>query len=108
MARIDNPTTLSWDEARFDARDVLMICTGLITDIHRLRDIYHVLAYMTGGPVHMNEFRTAMEECRAYLLYEHPEFARLRPPRGAQQEEIDQWIEDQALRIGGVVAVRRH
>ncbi|HET9699915.1 MAG TPA: hypothetical protein VFP70_03245 [Burkholderiales bacterium] len=108
MAHLDHRKMLSWDEARFDARDVLTICTGLIPDIHRLPDIYRVLAYMTGGTVRMSEFGTAMLECQAYLLHDHPELARLRPPRGASEEEVYQWLEEHAIRIGGVLPVRRH
>lgn len=108
MAPIDSRSTLSWDEARFDARDVLTICTGLIPDIHRLPEIYRVLAYMTGGLVRMNEFATAMLECQAYLLHDHPELARLRPPRDGSEEEIYQWIEEHSISIGGTLLVRRH
>lgn len=108
MAHLDDRNTLSWDEARFDARDVLTICTGLIPDIHRLPDIYRVLAYMTGGLVRMNEFGKAMIECQAYLLHEHPELARIHPPRKANADETYQWLEEQALRLGGVLPVKRH
>lgn len=108
MAHIDNRSALSWNYARFDARDVLTICTGLIPDIHRLPDIYRVLAYMTGGMVRMNEFGIAMLECQAYLLHDYPALARLRPPRGASEDEVYQWLEEQAISVGGVLSVRRH
>jgi hypothetical protein len=108
MAHVDKCNTLSWDEARFDARDVLTICTGLIPDIHRLPDIYRILAYMTGGVVRMNEFGKAMIECQAFLLHERPELARLRPPRKATPEETYQWLEEQALRLGGALSIKRH
>ena len=108
MAQLDDQSLLSWDEARFDARDVLTVCTGLIPDIRRLPEIYRVLAHMTGGVVRMNEFGSAMLECQAYLLHDHPELARLHPPRGGSEEELYQWIEELALRLGGVLPVRRH
>jgi hypothetical protein len=108
MAHIDNRNTLAWDEDRFDARDVLAICTGVLPDIHRLPDIYRVLAYMTGGTVRMSEFGAAMTECQAYLLHDYPHLARLRPPRGANAEQTYQWLEEQALRLGGALPVRRH
>ncbi len=108
MARLNDRSVESWDESRFDARDVLTICTGLIPDIHRLPDIYRVLGYMTGGVVRMNEFETAMQECKAYLLHDYPQLTRLRPPRGAGNEEVYQWLEEQALKFGGALPVRRH
>lgn len=108
MAHIDKPDVRSWDESSFDARDVLTICTGLIPDIHRLPEIYRVLAYMTGGVVRMNDFGTAMRECQSYVLHDYPELGTLRPPRVESEEEIYQWIEEQALKLGGVLPVKRH
>ena len=108
MARIDKRKIQSWDESSFDARDVLTVCTGLIPDIRRLPEIYRVLAYMTGGLVRMNEFGTAMRECQSYVLHDHPELGMLRPPRTESAEEVYQWLEDQALRLGGIIAVKRH
>jgi len=108
MAKIDKRNIQSWDESSFDARDVLTICTGLIPDIHRLPDIYRVLAYMTGGVVRMNEFGAAMRECHAYVLHDYPALGKLRPPRTDSEEEVYQWLEEQALRLGGIIAVKRH
>lgn len=108
MARLNDRSVESWDESRFDARDVLTICTGLIPDIHRLPDIYRVLGYMTGGVVRMNEFQAAMQECQAFLLHDYPQLTRLRPPRGANNDEVYQWLEEQALRLGGALPVKRH
>jgi hypothetical protein len=108
MARIDNPNSQCWDEGCFDARDVLTICIGLIPDIHRLPDIYRVLAYMTGGVVRMNEFGAAMRECQSYMLHDFPELGLIRPPPAADEDELYQWLEEQALRLGGVLPVKRH
>ena len=108
MARLNDGNVESWDESRFDARDVLTVCTGLIPDIRRLPDIYRVLAFMTGGAVRMHEFESAMRECQAYLLHDYPQLARLRPPRAPGGDEAYQWLEEQALKLGGVLPVKRH
>lgn len=108
MAHINKGNVQCWDESSFDARDVLTICTGLIPDIHRLPEIYRVLAFMTGGMVRMNEFGAAMRECQSYVLHDYPELGLLRPPHKESEEEIYQWMEEQALRLGGALPVKRH
>lgn len=108
MGHIDNRSLVPGDECGFDARDVLSICTGLIPDPQRLPSIYHVLGYMTGAPVRICDFEIAMRECKTYLLYAHPELLALEPPNFRCIEDADEWLEDQALRLGGIVTVKRH
>jgi hypothetical protein len=108
MAHMNDARLAPGDECRFDARDVLAICAAVVPDVRRLPDIYHVLGFMTGSPVHMCEFEAAMQECRSYILHQHPELARLRPPRDASDDETYQWLEEEALRLGGIIAVNRH
>jgi len=108
MGHIDKHPFAPSDECGFDARDVLSICTGLIPDPQRLPGIYKVLGYMTGAPVHVSEFETAMRECKTYLLYSHPELLALEPPHFRAIEDAVQWLEEESMRIGGVVTVRRH
>lgn len=108
MGQIDDKRLAPINEYRFDARDVLAICTGVVADVHRLPDIYAVLGFMTGGPVHMSEFEAAMRECRSYLLHQHPEIARLKAPCFASDNDAYQWLEEEALKLSGVVAVTRN
>ncbi len=108
MGHIDKSFQVPSDECGFDARDVLSICTGLIPDPQRLPGIYKVLGYMTGAPVRISEFETAMRECKTYLLYSHPELLALELPDFGCIEDAAQWLEDEASRLGGVVTVKRH
>lgn len=108
MGHIDKQSVAPEEECCFDARDVLSICTGLVPDPQRLPGIYRVLGYMTGAPVRLGDFETAMRECKSYLLYSHPELLALDPPNFRSLEDADQWLEDQALQLGGVIIVTRH
>jgi hypothetical protein len=108
MGHIEDKRLVPTNEHGFDARDVLAICTGVVADVHRLPDIYAVLGFMTGSPVRMSEFEAAMRECRSFLLHQHPEIARLKAPCFTSDNEAYQWLEEEALKLSGVIAVTRN
>lgn len=57
----------------FHLGDVLSITTGKLMSNRHMDGIYEILNFMTGDNLFTHQLSGAMDECRPYLLQQHPQ-----------------------------------
>lgn len=61
------------DRRSFHIGDVLSITTGRLLSLRHMEGVYDILNFMTGDNLFTHQLPRASDECRPYLLRQHPE-----------------------------------
>jgi hypothetical protein len=83
----------------FDLGDVLSITTGRLVSRRHIDGVYDILNYMTGDSLFTHQLPRAQDECRPWLLRQHPDLAEV-DADGVNAETWRGWLDAQVARYG--------
>ena len=65
------------DAREFDLGDILSITTGILVADRKMDAVYDILNYMTGDNLFTHQLGRAADECRPWLLRQHPQLEKV-------------------------------
>ena len=83
----------------FDLGDVLSITTGKLVSPRHIEGVYDILNFMTGDNLFTHQLPRVSEECKPYLLKQHPQLADV-DASGVGPDNWQAWIRDQTRKYG--------
>lgn len=63
------------ESREFHIGDILSVTTGRLISPRHMEGVYDILNYMTGDNLFTHQLPRAADECRPYLLKQHPDLA---------------------------------
>src|SRR5688500_16791416 len=84
---------------QFHLGDILTITTGRLLSPRHMDGVYDILNYMTGDNLYTHQLPRASDECKPYLLKQHPQLADIEVP-DFKQVEVWGWLDEQVVRYG--------
>jgi len=106
---------------KFHFGDVLSIITGRLVSPGGMGRVYDLLEFMTGKSLLSDELPKAMDECRPYLLKQHPYFDLIeiknavadldKRLKGIENEErrreiVGKWLGEQVKKYSETIEVK--
>lgn len=88
----------------FDLGDVLSITTGMLVSPRLITGVYDILNFMTGDNLYTHQLPRVSEECRPYLLKQHPQLADIDASH-VGRENWQQWMQQQVDKFGQTLEV---
>ena len=77
----------------FDLGDILSVTTGRLVSPRHIDGIYDILGYMTGESLFTHQLPRASDECRPFLLAQHPALRGAPVPEHfSGKEHVDLWL----------------
>jgi hypothetical protein len=77
----------------FELGDVLSITTGALVSRRHIDGVYDILGYMTGESLFTHQLPRASDECRPFLLAQHPDLAEIvTPDFGGSKDAVYAWL----------------
>jgi hypothetical protein len=89
----------------FELGDVLSITTGHLVSRRHIDGIYDILNYMTGDNLFTHQLPRAMDECKPFLLAQHPELADVTVADVHGRDEVYAWLDKQEAKFGALIDV---
>ena len=87
------------DPRLFHLGDVLSITTGCLVSPRHMDGIYDILNFMTGDNLFTHQLPRARDECRPYLLAQHPQLSSV-SGNGVTRENFKEWLESKCAEFG--------
>jgi hypothetical protein len=91
---------------QFHIGDIISIITGRLVSPTHINGIYNILNFMTNEDLLTHQLPRAQEECRQYLLNQHPDLANI-DFTGFSANTLDAWLATQANQYGEYRMARR-
>lgn len=88
----------------FHLGDVLSITSGVLVAPRGMAGVYDILNYMTGDSLFTHQLPRAADECRPWLLRQHPDLAEV-DATGVDRTNWGPWLNAQLARFGEHVDV---
>lgn len=89
----------------FHIGDILSVTTGKLVSRRHIEGVYDILNFMTGDTLYTHQLPRAADECRPFLIEQHPALAEAEA-RGVDAETWSGWLDEQATRFGETLEVR--
>ena len=89
---------------QFHIGDVLSITTGHLVSPRGMEGIYDILNFMTGDNLFTHQLPRASEECKPYLLAQHPQIKDV-DASGVTHVNWQRWLDQQVARFGEKLSV---
>lgn len=91
----------------FHLGDVLSITTDRLLSPVGIGGVQQLLEFMTGDAVMTHQMPRVADECRPFLLAQHPQLAEaVPPPEFTDHAHVYRWLADQVSRYGVTVDVQ--
>ena len=91
----------------FDLGDILSITDGALVSSRHIGGVYDILGYMTGESLMTHQLPRCMDECRPYLLAQHPQLDGVGLPDDVErtQEGVMAWLDTEKVIYGDTLSV---
>ena len=83
----------------FHIGDILSITTGRLVSPSHMQGVYAILNYMTDDDLFTHQLPRAGEECKPYLLAQHPQLATVNAEE-VTRDNWREWLKEQIARFG--------
>ena len=94
------------DVREFHLGDVLSITTGLLLSPRHVDGVYDILNWMTQDNLFTHQLVRAAEECKPWLLRQHPQLAQIVAPE-MSPDEMSDWLTSVVAEFGETWSVER-
>jgi hypothetical protein len=97
--------------------DVLSITTGRLVSPRHIDGVYDILGYMTGENLFTHQLPRACDQCKPFVLAQHPHLANVDcsyfdspefksiTDRGAIREAVASWLDGQKATLGTEIEI---
>ncbi len=89
---------------KFHIGDILTITMGHLVSPRHIKGVYDILSFMTGDILFTYQLPRAADECKPYLLRQHPQLAET-DASGVNEDNYDRWIAEQVRKYGEYLPV---
>jgi hypothetical protein len=89
----------------FHIGDVLSVTGYKLVSPRLVEGVYDILNFMTGDNLYTHQLPRARDECRPYLLQQHPELANV-DESSVTAETWRVWLDQQIARFGETLSVK--
>lgn len=89
----------------FDLGDVLSITTGRLLSPRGMEAIYDILNFMTGDSLYTHQLPRGMDECKPFLLAQHPQLMDVTGEQCPDGHGWKEWVEGLRQRFGATLVV---
>ena len=90
----------------FHIGDVLSITTGRLVSKEGMGGVHRMLDFMTQDELYTHQLPRAMDECRPWLLRQHPQLAGVEvPDEFSDEAHVWSWLDEQIARYGETLLV---
>ncbi len=89
---------------QFHIGDVLTVTTGKLVSPRGIDGAYSILGYMTGDKLYTHQLGRAMDECKPYLLQQHPQLGTI-DASAVSAGTWSSWLQDQVAKFGETLPV---
>lgn len=90
---------------QFGLSEILTVTTGALLSRRGMEGVYDILNYMTGDNLYTHQLPRACDECKPWVLRQHPQLANLQTPTFDGSESVWRWLEAQEARFGASLPV---
>lgn len=90
---------------QFHLGDVLSVTTGRLLSPNGIAGVYAILNFMTGDTVFTHQLGRFADECKPYLLKQHPGLAAVDHSE-VTSDYWNAWLTDQVLKFGEQLEVQ--
>lgn len=85
----------------FDLGDILSVTTGRLVSPRHMDGVHDVLNHMTGDSLFTHQLPRASDECKPFLLAQHPDLGDVDVPEQFDGEaHVLRWLAEQVDRFG--------
>jgi hypothetical protein len=90
----------------FHIGDILSITTGRLVSLRHMDGVYDILNWMTGDNLSTIQLGRASDECKPWLLRQHPQLAAIVVPELTLQN-WRAWLNEMVAKYGEALAVEQ-
>jgi len=94
-------TTATPEPQQFHLGDMLSITDGHLVSPNHMDGVYRIIDYITGIPHFTHQLPRAADECKTWLLKQHPWLAEvIAPDEFRDKAHVDEWLAALASKYG--------
>lgn len=90
----------------FHLGDILSVTTDILVSPRRMEGVYDILNYMTGDNIYTHQIPRIMQECKPYLLEQHPKLRNVSIQAFIDGKNWKKWLNQQIDIYGEMLPVR--
>ena len=94
------------EKKQFHIGDVLSVTTGRLVSPRHIDGLYDILNFMTGDDLYTHALGRASEDCKPFLLAEHPSLAAITGDE-VTRENWREWLSKMVAEFGGYLEVSK-
>lgn len=83
---------MSIETQEFHLGTILSVTHGILLSPDHMKGIYEILHWMTGDDLFTHQLPRAADECKPFLLVQHPELEKIVIPEVHGQQEVDDFL----------------
>jgi len=106
LVRIPSSERRAMETREFHLGDILTITTGRLVSLRHMEGVYDILNFMTRDNLFTHQLPRASEECKPYLLRQHPQLADIEVPE-LNESNCQQWLAEQVAKYGEYLPVEQ-
>lgn len=92
----------------FHIGDILTITTDRLLSPRGVGGVYDILGFMTGDEVYTHQIPRFMDECKPYLMKQHPQLEEIEVPEEGLDDKrtFNRWLRTQVKKYGETLPVK--